>query len=616
MASVSSALDNIASLQLGENSNVEYSWSKNLNEQIFQLYFQLVRTKNSKDIMDHFKNILTQILKLNNNELIYYFEIIVKLILFTRDIVSGKGEYQLTYDLISTMYNHLVVSKEFIKHDQYKNLHLPVLFLINSLVIPLNSENEHSIGSWKDLKYLLSTHVSQEKRDKNLIKHDHIVMKCLELYNHQLNKDIVSRNPSLMARWIPRENSKFGWITPLIACSYYDNIYKTAKTYNQEIKARVKCLTLFRKEISNLNRKLNTIQIDQCNNSWRKIDFEKNVTSITLSKQRKAFMGIGKSQPNASLEISDRIACADNFNNFTNKISEGKISAKGKRVSIYDFVKSAFEAEISYNQSQILQEITLIDSQWKDNLKQNIKLKNVIPMCDTSASMEIDQNIPLFNAIGLSIRISELSAIKDRILTFSSHPTWINLSGINSFCKKVSKVRKSSWSMNTNFTAALKLILDAAIQNDLHPNEFTDATLLVLSDMQIDCAGKPSETMFENIKKNFHEAGMLKWNVPYTMPHIVFWNLRKTSGFPTVSNEKNVTCISGYSPVLINKLMELGIDELKHMSSFDIMLNSLNCERYSIVKNKINNYFMKTIFSIPPPPSPVFNNNLINMDLD
>ena len=346
------------------------------------------------------------------------------------------------------------------------------------------------------------------------------------------------------------------------------------------------------------------------------INFDKNVTSVTLNKQRKAFMGVGKSQPNAYSNISDRIICADNFNQFTNKVSEGKTIAKGKRVSIYDFVKNAIEIQNNIDKRQMLQEITLIDAQWKDNSKQNIKLKNVIPMCDTSGSMEIDEFIPLYNAIGLSIRIAEQSAIKDRILTFSSHPTWINISGINSFCQKVSKVKQSSWSMNTNFNAALKLILDAAIQNNLHPNEFTDITLLVFSDMQIDNAGKPNETMFGNIKRNFHEAGINRWNVPYKMPHIVFWNLRKTSGFPTVSNEKNVTCISGYSPVLINKLMEIGIDELRSMSSFDIMLNSLNCDRYSIVKNEINKYFSNPIYNTPPPPSPVLQNNSMTMDLD
>ena len=124
--------------------------------------------------MNRFKSILTKILNLNNVQLIYYFEIITKLILFTRDIVSGKGEYQLTYDLISTMYNHLVVSKKFLNHPQYKNLHLPVLFLVESLVTPLNDENTHPVGSWKDLKYLLNTHISQEKRFGVHIKTDQI----------------------------------------------------------------------------------------------------------------------------------------------------------------------------------------------------------------------------------------------------------------------------------------------------------------------------------------------------------------------------------------------------------------------------------------------------------
>ena len=46
-----------------------------------------------------------------------------------------------------------------------------------------------------------------------------------------------------------------------------------------------------------------------------------------------------------------------------------------------------------------------INLQWKSNGENNKGLENmcIIPMCDTSGSMECDNCIPLNNAIGLSI---------------------------------------------------------------------------------------------------------------------------------------------------------------------------------------------------------------------
>ena len=58
--------------------------------------------------------------------------------------------------------------------------------------------------------------------------------------------------------------------------------------------AQRKCLTHFRQLVAKINKELNTPQINQCNGTWRDINFDKNVTSITLRKQGKAFQGINK----------------------------------------------------------------------------------------------------------------------------------------------------------------------------------------------------------------------------------------------------------------------------------------------------------------------------------
>ena len=588
MVSIGNALDNISKLSVGENGSLQHSWSSKLNEKIYQLYFQLVRTKDYGSIRTKFIEILNEIYLMNDTNYEYYLSLITKLILFTRDIIGGKGEYELTYELISLLYNSSINSN--ISKERVNNIQNLVVFIIESLVHPLDGNpNTHPVGSWKDLKYLLHHHTAKSDykyRNSEFVKSNIIAKTIINLYVSQLKKDKDSNNPSLMARWLPRENSKFGWMTSFIATNNYPMIMNTAKTEDQIKKARVKCLTLLRKEVATINSKINTVQVMQCSGNWSKINFEKDVTSITLAKQKKAFMGTGKSTPNAFIVSPDRMTCARNFEKFTHNVKDGKATAKGKRVSIYDFVKDA----INYYDYK---EKELIDAQWNNNRSQNKNLKNVITMCDTSGSMECDNCLPLYNAIGLAIRVSELSIIKDRIMTFSSSPSWIDLSNIQGFVYKVQKVKSSPWGMNTNFDAALKMILDSAIANNIHPNEFRDVTLLVLSDMQIDHAGKHDVAMFNRIQQMFTNAGMQRWGIGYEMPHIVFWNLRKTDGFPNLSTDKNVTGISGYSPVLINKLTELGIDALRNMSGFEIMNHSLNNERYKFVDSKVKTFINK-----------------------
>jgi len=50
MAALVTALDMKNSIQYGENNHIEYSWSGIQQEQICQLYFQLVRTNDVKQI--------------------------------------------------------------------------------------------------------------------------------------------------------------------------------------------------------------------------------------------------------------------------------------------------------------------------------------------------------------------------------------------------------------------------------------------------------------------------------------------------------------------------------------------------------------------------------------
>ena len=144
------------------------------------------------------------------------------------------------------------------------------------------------------------------------------------------------------------------------------------------------------------------------------------------------------------------------------------------------------------------------------------------PLVDTSGSMEADNCLPLYNAIGLGIRIAEktTNAFRNRVMTFTSVPEWVKLDDCKTFCDKVNKVRQAPWGMNTDIYKACQLILLAIVNSKMDVDEVENLTLVILSDMQIDNstdAGTPfnSKHLYENIKNLFQETGLRHNGVPY-----------------------------------------------------------------------------------------------------
>jgi len=612
MSALSAALDNMGSLQLGENMNLEYTWSTNIEELITQFYFQLTRTYDLKNLEDKYKELLKQVFhfmgKTSETPLLSttYIKIIYKLIGHTRDIVAGKGEYNLTYMLISGLYK-FSQSNDCPINDKLK-IQTMATSAIESLI--RTEINEHPYGSWKDMKYFCNYHIPKEQRFDYKLKelNDPLFNKVIDIICGQLKCDLYAPVKTLVAKWIPREKSeKFGWITPILATRYYSEWCKDPTlTHVQKTAARRKCLTHFRQLVAGINKKLNTPQINQCNQNWANIDFNKNVTSITLRKQTKAFLGVDKRGNPRYNTSEDRIKCTENYKQFVGDCKTGKSVAKGKRVSIPDFVRDALQ--ISQYETHDNTEKDMINAQWEDNGKQNTALEDCIVMIDTSASMESENNLPLNSAIGLGIRIAEKSKLGKRALTFSSSPSWINLEDCPDFVSMVQKVKQAPWGANTNFRAALDLILDTAIRNNVYPVDMKKMVLIILSDMQIDCADSNRDrgaiaplnledsSMFETMKQKYHDAGLRTiYNQPYELPHIVFWNLRSTTGFPSLSTEKNTSMMSGNSPVLLNSFCDKRIDALKDTTPWNSLIEQLSNKRYDHLEKIVENLWMESI---------------------
>ena len=190
----------------------------------------------------------------------------------------------------------------------------------------------------------------------------------------------------------------------------------------------------YRKLISNLNKEIKTVQINMCGKKWSDIEI-KNITSKTMNKNKTAFLNLKRINGKMiERNDEDRISCANNLKNHLELVKNKDVNVKinGKRCNVYEYVRDALKHMNDQYQRDI------INAQWEDNKSNNKELGKIIPMVDTSGSMECDDCIPLYNAIGLGIRISEKThkAFKNRIMTFSSNPTWVVLDEKIVFVKK------------------------------------------------------------------------------------------------------------------------------------------------------------------------------------
>ena len=168
-------------------------------------------------------------------------------------------------------------------------------------------------------------------------------------------------------------------------------------------------------------------------------------------------------------------------------------------------------------------------------------------------------------------------------MTFSESPQWINLENLSSLTDMAKTLKKdNTWGVSTNFEAMMRLICNACIEKDLDNETVKDLVLVVFSDMQINQADSKSPYLHLLVKNMFANAGrQTSHKIPYDVPHMIYWNLRSTGGFPSLSTEQNVSMISGFSPILLNSFCEKGKSALHDYTPWKLLLHQLQNERYS-----------------------------------
>ena len=604
MSAMISAIDAysvLPNMKIGENGSTELAWSTDISERIVQFDFQCVRTDAAG--VEKLETVLNALLyELSKRKwtseaeakrkemLVNLFKIIGK----TRDINGGKGEYTLSYMMIWTWFKYFpdATMKAF------------SLFFIEPNRVDIAFNNQEPYGSWKDIKYMCAYAIG-----KGAFKDHPLVIFCVEQINKQLKMDSdlydskeedVNKNISLAAKWISRESSnKFGFLYQMLATGYFPEYINSAKSDTSKMAAIKKCKAQYRMLCSKLNRHLDTIQIKQTSGKWSEIDHSKT-TSLTMMKQRAVLMNRPIKNNGDSFmrsEDPDRIQCAKNLTEYLENLKRTGNEVKGKNVGLEAFTSQARTLLMNHSSQQ---EFDVLNSQWRDNSnkKNSDVLGKMIAMVDMSGSMNGD---PMNAAIALGCRVAEKSVLGKRVLTFSSEPSWINLESCETFTDMVKTINANTGSagLSTNFYKALDVILKAIEHSKPDKAEVENMILAIFSDMQIntcisDNAGfgydaSPEKmeyalegwgVMYEKIKTRYNELGMRVYGETLNPPHILFWNLRSTDGFPTMTTQNNTSMMSGFDPAVLNLFCELGYEGLKGLTPYSTLIKLLDNPRY------------------------------------
>jgi len=311
MSATVDALDSFIQTRINKNGHVESDWSSDIQERIVLFDSLCVRT-DSEGIssLALFLDGLLRDLSINSldgnreEDRKNFLAVLYKIIGRTRDITGGRGEYNLSYMMIWTWFKYFPD----LARAAFQ------LFVMDPHEYNLNFTSQIPYGSWKDVKYFCKYILE----NGGTMEHPLIAF-CIEGINSTLRIDDALYNSAseedrdkkltLVAKWIPRENKKFGFLYNALAADYFKEFFIKAHNEVSLQKASKKCKAQYRMLCSRINRHLDTVQIKQTAKNWSAIDHSKT-TSCTRTKQHKAFL-------NEKLyDDPDRIECADNLREY------------------------------------------------------------------------------------------------------------------------------------------------------------------------------------------------------------------------------------------------------------------------------------------------------------
>lgn len=373
---------------------------------------------------------------------------------------------------------------------------------------------------------------------------------ALTLLKTQLEQDAAnraaSRQISLCAKWMPGNNTSSP-ASRQAAAKLQRFMGLTAKEY--------------RKLLSSLRAYLQVTEVYMTDRRWDAIDYG-SIASKANILYRNAFLRHDEIRRKQYLE----------------KVRAGHAVLHADVLMPHEIVdRYTLWQEVPAEEDEALEAL------W-NNLPDTVsKARNILCVVDGSGSMLCPVGtghttaLHVSNALGIYFAERMDGAYRNRFITFSSRPEYVDLSSCRTLREKLELAFSHDDCSNTNLEATFELVLQTAVTHHLTQEELPQ-TILVISDMEFDQAvqGRSTDTLFRSIRRRFAIHG-------YQMPKLVFWNVNsRTNVIPVRENALGVGLVSGFSVHICNMVLSNELDP------FVCLKNVLEGERYRKVQDCID----------------------------
>jgi hypothetical protein len=452
----------------------------------------------------------------------------LKCLFYIRDVRGGQGERRF----------FRVATKWLAKYDtaamQRNLIHVP------------------EFGRWDDLFVFIGTPLETA---------------ALDIVKHQLALDAQCKTPSLLAKWMPSENTSSA------------KTVKTAKVVRKYLGMSPK---QYRKVLSALRARINVLERLMSEGRWDEIEFDK-IPSKAGIKYKNAF-----ARHDIERMKSDKIvqSYADFAKSETTKVNAKalypyEVVAKG--IEVMGIRRSGWGYSSHAAKPMDDTDRLMVNKYW-ENLQDyfNGKSFNGLAVVDTSASMRgYDAASPINVAISLGMYCAERAKgpFAGHYVAFSRNPRLVSVEGVD-FCDKVKRIYDANLCENTNIEATFDMLLNTAIANHCSQDELPQ-NIMVISDMEFDQGTSEgwgyNRTTFN--AKTVMEKMRIKWaNHGYRMPHLIYWNVQaRQNNIPEDMGCGLVSYVSGMSPSIFEQIMS-------GKTGYDLMMEKLDSARYECIR--------------------------------
>jgi hypothetical protein len=343
--------------------------------------------------------------------------------------------------------------------------------------------------------------------------------KCFSLIKEQIDKDLTSETPTLLAKWLP-----------------------TANASSPSTRAKAKAIAQgigmndieYRKKVREIRKKIKVVEELMSANKWSDVEYSKV-----------------PSQANRIYKNAFKKHDEERYNDFIDKAEKGEVKINASTLYPYQIYNS-----VNSDYSKTLEAL------W-NQLPDYTQGKNALVVADVSGSMSGD---PMSVSVSLALYFAERNKgqFNGYFLTFSDNSKLQKVQG-KTLREKMNSLENAEWGGSTNLQSSFEVILNSAIQNNV-PVEEMPETIYVISDMEFNSC--VNGTNFNGIKNKYEQSG-------YKLPNVVFWNVNaRGSNLPVQKDESGVALVSGFSPVIFKMAVENKTPE-------QVMLDTINSERYS-----------------------------------